>query len=285
MIANKDYNMKDDQYLGPYLAGLFEGDGHVAIKDKSLKHPKPTFHITFHKKDLPLAQKLYDLIACRAGSGKVGSIFVHKYNNSCVLNIYSVPGLIAVVNLINGCLKTPKRFSITRIIDWLNAKHGACLVQKNVCVKPVGQNAWFAGFTDADGSFGIDLRRVPRFKLSCQWQLNQRQIDPATGFSYAPCLNKLVAFLGSRRLYLITPKKGNSYFAIKATSAKSKQILRDYYTRMPLQSSKRYDYFAWCTVDDMIYSSHASKKVDQIELLIMTMNTKRSSFDWSHLEF
>ena len=189
----------NDLYLGSYLAGLFEGDGHIAIKDKRLKNPKPTFHITFHKKDLPLAEKLHDLIRLRANC-KVGSVYVHKSNNSCVLNIYSVPGLITVVSLINNHLKTPKAQSIDLIIDWLNRRHNAQLDYIIRCVKPICKSAWLTGFTDADGCFSIDLRRKPRFKLSCAWQLNQRQIS-ATSESYEQCLDTIIEFLCARQLY------------------------------------------------------------------------------------
>jgi hypothetical protein len=279
-MTNTPYNNFD---FGPYLAGLFEGDGHVAIKDKRFAHPKPTFHITFHKKDLPLAEKLHRLICVHAGESAVGSVFIHKYNNSCVLNIYSVPGLITVVKLINGHLKTPKASTIGLVIDWLNAKHCANLVQKSLCAKPINHSAWLAGFTDADGSFSIDLRLQPRFKLSCQWQLNQRCVYPYSGLSYHSCLSNLADFLCTR-LYDIRPKSGNNYYAIKVTSAKSKQILRDYYTRWPLLSSKRQDYLVWCRVDNLIANGCAKSEINQIKRLKQSMNNKRSFFDWSHLE-
>ena len=269
---NMCYNT-NDLYLGSYLAGLFEGDGHIAIKDKRLKSPKPTFHITFHKKDLPLAKKLHDLIRSRANHD-VGSVYVHKSHHSCVLKIYSVPGLITVVSLIKSHFKTPKAQSINLIIDWLNIRQNTQLNRIIRCVKPVSKSAWLTGFTDADGCFSIDLRRTPRFKLSCAWQLNQRQIS-ATSESYESCLNTIVEFLCVPQLYLIKPRLGKSYYAIKASSAKSKQILRRYYTQWPLLSSKRCDYLTWCRVDDMIVNHHAAGRVDQIDKLKRNMNSKR----------
>lgn len=284
MYCNRfDFN-RFDFYFGSYLAGLWEGDGHVSLKDKRVVHPKPTFHITFHKKDLPLAKKLLAWIAVRVASANVGSVYEHKYNNSCVLNIYSVSGLIVVVCLIQRHLRTPKGQKINTIVEWLNAKHNAQIIKKDVTLQPVAQSAWFAGFVDADGCFSIDLRRTPRFKLSCNMQLNQRQICPVSGQSYRPCLDKLVYFLCARKLYLIKPNKGKSYFAIKASSAKSKNILRYYFTRWPLLSSKHHDYHVWCSVDNVIRNGHASTKVNIIENLKQAMNNKRLSFDWSHLE-
>lgn len=38
--------------LGHYLAGLWEGDGNINIKDKN--YPKPTIHISISSKSLVL---------------------------------------------------------------------------------------------------------------------------------------------------------------------------------------------------------------------------------------
>ena len=47
--------------LGAYLAGLYEGDGHISIFNKDSKH-NPRFNITFNLKDKPLADRLLLLI-------------------------------------------------------------------------------------------------------------------------------------------------------------------------------------------------------------------------------
>lgn len=43
---------------GSYLAGLWEGDGHLTFPKKK----NPVFGITFHIKDLPIAQKIKEII-------------------------------------------------------------------------------------------------------------------------------------------------------------------------------------------------------------------------------
>ena len=40
---------KNDDLLGSYLAGLWEGDGHITIAKRG---GKPSFHIAFYIKDL-----------------------------------------------------------------------------------------------------------------------------------------------------------------------------------------------------------------------------------------
>lgn len=43
---------------GSYLAGLIEGDGHIAVHDKNSKVYRPKIIIVFHINDRPLAERL-----------------------------------------------------------------------------------------------------------------------------------------------------------------------------------------------------------------------------------
>ena len=74
-----------------YLAGLFEGDGHIWIsKPETKKKHNPRFCITFSLKNERLAQKLLGVI----GFGHIG---YRPKNNACVLTISPVKGLKKVV--------------------------------------------------------------------------------------------------------------------------------------------------------------------------------------------
>lgn len=94
----------EEELFGSYLAGLFEGDGHIWIPSldtlKKKKH-NPRFCITFHIKDLPLANKIKSIIG-------YGFIRIKNKENACVLTISPLEGLIKIINLINGKLRTPK---------------------------------------------------------------------------------------------------------------------------------------------------------------------------------
>jgi hypothetical protein len=50
--------------LAPYLAGLIEGDGHIAVHDKNSKSKKyrPKIIIVFSLADKPLAEKLSSIL-------------------------------------------------------------------------------------------------------------------------------------------------------------------------------------------------------------------------------
>ncbi|GAA5012326.1 hypothetical protein GCM10025794_00300 [Massilia kyonggiensis] len=93
-----------------YLAGLFEGNGHISIKKSSKKKHNPRFYITFNMKNQPLAKKLVDLI-------KWGDLRYELKNDACVLVVSSVIGLKKVVELLNGELRTPKIHLLYNLID------------------------------------------------------------------------------------------------------------------------------------------------------------------------
>ncbi len=62
-------NYKPDP-IGSYLAGLFEGDGHIVLSksitvDSKLKNTSPYIAITFVNKDLPLINKLLEIFGGR----------------------------------------------------------------------------------------------------------------------------------------------------------------------------------------------------------------------------
>lgn len=91
--------------FAPYLAGLYEADGHIWIqRQKGTKTHNPRFCITFGLKNEALAKKLLEII-------KSGFIRYKPKDNACVLVISPVIGLKNIVNLINGELKTPAVWS------------------------------------------------------------------------------------------------------------------------------------------------------------------------------
>lgn len=74
-------------WLGPYLAGLIEGDGSIVVPDPKNMKRRPIITITFHLKDLPLAEKLRELL------GGIGKINHPKVGNYVVWFIQDYDGL------------------------------------------------------------------------------------------------------------------------------------------------------------------------------------------------
>ena len=119
-VSLANYNSLNN--LKSYLAGLFEGDGHISFQKQKggSKTHNPRFCITFNMKNEALAKVLLDII----GSG---FIRYKSKDNACVLVVSPVVGLKKIVNLINGELKTPKIRQLHDLIDWLNKNHNAQL--------------------------------------------------------------------------------------------------------------------------------------------------------------
>ena len=97
---------KDLSHL-PFLAG---GDGTIVVPT-TLRSPKgklnyPSIQIVFQLKDLPLALVIQKELGL--GSGV----------NAYILSINSYQGLILLINLLNGNMKTPKIYSLYNLIDF-----------------------------------------------------------------------------------------------------------------------------------------------------------------------
>ena len=104
-IKNKNKNKNS------YLAGLFEGDGHIWLPNLNLKKKhNPRFCITFGLKNEPLATKILEII-------EYGHIRYKPKENACVLIVSPVKGLKKIITLINGELRTPKIQQFHKLID------------------------------------------------------------------------------------------------------------------------------------------------------------------------
>jgi hypothetical protein len=85
--------------FGHYLAGVIEGGGSIHVRNY------PSIKITFANKDLAYAL----LIQKTLGSG---SLQKFKGHNSYVLTINNLIGLLKVISLINGKMRTPMIYSL-----------------------------------------------------------------------------------------------------------------------------------------------------------------------------
>jgi hypothetical protein len=108
---NKDLNKLPFAY---YLTGLIEGDGSIIVPKtlRSLngKLNYPSIQIIFQSKDIPLALLIQKTLG-------FGSLSKKKGLNAYVFSINNYEGLILVINLINGNMRTPKINSLYQLID------------------------------------------------------------------------------------------------------------------------------------------------------------------------
>lgn len=276
------------QILGSYFAGLWEGDGHITIAKNG---GKPAFHINFNIKELPLAKKLLNVIDHQCNS-KSGSIRIQTKKNACVLNIYSKEGLRYLIHLVNGNLRSPKAYQIGLIINWLNQKHHGHIKLLPLSNDDLLNDAWLAGFIDADGSFGVELLGQHK-QVVCKFRLAQRMNHPSTALpqseqdqSYKPIMNNIANYLCVKLNVRKQTRSNRYYYIVSMSSANSKGILRSYLDKYSLLTSKLLDYKLWCCVDDlMLTKNHTSEKGQQhIEKLKGSMNNLRLLYNWDHLD-
>lgn len=276
-VTHNGYN------LNSYLAGLFEGDGHIWIqKENQKKIQNPRFCITFGQKNEPLAKKLLEII----GSGFI--IYRPKYN-VCIMVVSSIVGLKKIVFLINGELRTPKICQFNSLIDWLNKNHNTKINKLPLKQGLLDKDSWFSGFVDAEGSFYVQHSKTEngakKRKISCRLRIEQRMINPVTNNSYFNVLSELALFLNCNLLARKQKTTGNEYFILAASSKVSLQIIIDYFKKYPLLSSKYLDYKDWKKVALLIlenknYTDHGINLTDSVR---NNMNRKRISITWDHL--
>jgi hypothetical protein len=282
---NKNYssNLLKDKIFKEYLAGLFEGDGHIWIQNPNQKKKhNPRFCITFSLKNEPLAKKFLELI----GSG---FIRYKKQDNACVLTVSPVIGLKKLVYLINGELRTPKIHQLHKLIDWLNKNHNANIIKLPLKDSSLYEDGWLSGFIDSDGSFSVQHTKLEnnakKRKISCRLRIEQRMLDPITNESYFKVLTEVSNFLNCSLLIRKQKSTGNEYYTLTASSKMSLEIIINYLDKYPLFSSKYLDYNDWKKVVFLIFENkhYTEEGINKTEFVKNSMNRQRIKFTWDHL--
>jgi len=100
--------------LGYYLAGLIESEGSIIVPKVNSKHNSPTVKISFHINDLEFSKKFIKTLG-------YGSIQMDtESSNAFTVVIRSKYGLLDIIYLINGKLRTPKINKFYLLIDYIN---------------------------------------------------------------------------------------------------------------------------------------------------------------------
>ena len=162
--------LNDDQF-GHYLAGLIDGDGHFSKQQQLV--------VAFHKLDASLAYYVKE----RLGFGSVRKI---KEKDCFVLILSSKKGLMNVINLINGKIRTENKFNqivnnilnSNRYIEYKidRVTNSAFVFKLNV--DKILENHWLAGFSDADASFQIKVLIVTiELEVRLNYQIDEKKKD------------------------------------------------------------------------------------------------------------
>ncbi len=122
-----DYALLNMDKFSYYLTGLIEGDGTIIVP-KSKRSEKgrvnyPSIQIAFQLHDLPLALLIMKEL-------NFGSLARKKGVNAYILTINDHAGLLHLIHIINGKMRTPKIHSFYDLIDWYNLKDSGFNIEK-----------------------------------------------------------------------------------------------------------------------------------------------------------
>jgi hypothetical protein len=271
--------------LNSYLAGFFEGNGHIWMPNKNVKkRHNPRLCITFNMKNEPLTKKILELVG-------YGYIRYKPKQNVCILTISAVKGLKILIEVLNGELRTPKIIQLHNLIDWINKNHSSDFPKLLLKKSSLNYDSWLTGFLDANGSFSIQHTKVEngakKRKIACRLRLEQRLLDPITKCSYENILTDISNFLNCNLNTRKQKSTGNEYFYLTASSLKSLTIIIEYFENNPLFTAKYLDYKDWKHAVNLIMKNkHYTKEgIKEIDLLKEKMNLKRTDYNWHHLDY
>lgn len=217
----------NNQQLGYYLAGLIDGDGHFSKAQQLV--------IAFSSPDAFLAYYLKE----RLGYGNVKKV---KDKNAYLLIVSNKNGMLNVINLINGKLKTEHRFNqvINNVLS--HTKYADQNINFTIDSSKNFDNFWLAGFSDAEASFQIKIiKRITRNKpeIRLNYQIDQKSFI---------LLNIIKEYLGGNIGYR---KSQDTYYYGSTNFGSAKRIIQ-YFDKYHLQSRKHISYLRWRKVYRLI---------------------------------
>lgn len=165
-------------------------------------------------------------------------------------------GVIKLVNLMNGNFRTPKISTFHRLIEKLNFNNSLNIPKLPIDSSSLDSNAWLAGFTEADGYFGVVItefkpksetrKRSQSRRVKCRFVIEQRQFDKSTNSSCKPFMEMIaqhfgVSLLTSTRNNIKFLKPASTYYLSIETKDKLSKVV-EYFTNYPLMGIKSLDY-------------------------------------------
>jgi len=119
-VKNNIKVFKNNDNLGYYLAGLLEGDGHISLPSLGVttlnRVLNPRIVFTSHINNLGM----YAFIQSELGN--IGR-FQTSGNNVLRFIIGDIRGIMHLINLMHGKLRTPKNIRFNDLIKFMNAKY------------------------------------------------------------------------------------------------------------------------------------------------------------------
>lgn len=183
--------------------------------------------------------------------------------------IGDMKGIILFINLIHGKLRTPKNKRFNDLIKFINMKYSSNIPESLLDNSNFNDNAWLAGFTEADGHFGIKyVQSKPKSEtrirsvsesVSLKFRLDQRAFDKPTSSDMRPFMDNLALFL-SCNLKNYT-SNNSEVLSLTVSAINDLKLIIDYFNKYPLIGDKLNDFKRWEIVYNMIISKeHLTEK-------------------------
>jgi len=237
----KHLNPLNNEQLGYYLAGLIDGDGHFSKAQQLV--------ITFSSPDAFLAYYLKG----RLGYGNVRKV---KDKNAYLLIVSNEKGMLNIINLINGKLRTEHRFNqvVNNVLS--HTKYADQNIHFTIDSSKNLDNHWLAGFSDADAS-GAGLQAgcaspQASFQIKIIRRSNRNKPEIRLNFQIDQksdlLLNIIKEYLGGNIGYR---KSQDTYYYGSTNFGSAKRVI-EYFDRYHLQSRKHISYLRWRKVYRLI---------------------------------
>ena len=278
----------NDSDMGAYLAGLWEGDGHIVvpIKDSNGRLMNtPCVAFTAHEKQLPL----FELFKSKYG----GWLRFKTDEHAIVWTVTAQVDLLNLVRLVNGHIRSPKLYQWNLLVDYLNGIFpDAKVVKYPVNTTSFVGNYWLAGFIDADGGFqirytegGINHQSGRKIKqrVGLCFKIEQRKFHKTTQVPYEPLMQSIAQFFTVK--LNTTIHDDIEFWCVEIGSFMRMHTVVNYLNEYPLLTSKRNDFEAFKVAFKMaLAGEHLTVEGKRIiKQLKNSMNNKRTVIDWSHL--
>jgi hypothetical protein len=280
-IDFEKFNLGKDQF-GYYLAGLLEGDGHISLPflgNTTLNRVlNPRIVLITHVNNIELFLYIQHMLK---GVGR----FQLVNNNTIRYIIGDIKGITLVINTIHGKLRTPKNETFNKLISFINKKYDLTIPTSNIDESDLLLNSWFAGFTEADGHFGVKIvdykpksntriRSVSK-NTSLKFRLDQRYFDKQTSLSMWNMMEKIAQFLSCK--ISVYETNNNKVISLSVSSIEKLKNIIYYFNKYPLLGTKYKDFKDWELVYNMTISMEHLNNNDRykIRLIQSNMNSKR----------
>jgi len=284
---NKQFSNLNPSFCS-YLAGLIEGDGTIIVP-KTERSKKgilnyPSIQIAFDLRDFPLAMEIQKKLGC-------GSLCRIKGVNAYRLTANNYEGVILLVNILNGYMRTPKIEMLYLLIKFLNNRFpNLNLIPLSKDLSNLDSNEWLSGFIDADGHFYVSVREklnAPFWTPRCGFEIVQSSVNHL-GLSKKDVMLAISKYININ-LGTYTQKKLPNYleYRVKTSKLDNNLIIVSYINKYKLFSSKYLNYIDWVTALNIISEKkHKTiEGIEEIRLIRDGMNNKRTIFKWDHLQY